>query len=111
VLRELSDPQGGFYSSLDADSEGEEGKFYAWTTEEINRAIRDDSDIDFFTEAYGITQGGNFEGKTVLQRKLDDQTLSERFGMSIDKVEHRLTRLHQALFRIRSANKTSTDDK
>ena len=72
VARELTHSDGGFYSSLDADSEGEEGKFYVWTKSEIQEAITNNSDFEFFSAAYGITEKGNWEGKTVLQRALDD---------------------------------------
>jgi uncharacterized protein YyaL (SSP411 family) len=64
ALREMRGPEGGFYSALDADSEGEEGRFYAWTPAEI-RAVLDDraqSVIDY----YGVTEQGNFEGRNIL---------------------------------------------
>ena len=72
VAREMTHPDGGFYSSLDADLEGVEGKFYVWTKSEIQEAIANDSDFEFFSAAYGITEKGNWEGKNVLQRGLDD---------------------------------------
>ena len=65
ILREMAHPEGGFYSSLDANSEGEEGKFYVWTQDEIQAALG--PDFDFFKAAYGITPQGNWEGKTVLR--------------------------------------------
>ncbi len=64
VLREMTDPAGGFYATLDADSEGEEGKFYLWTVEEIRAALG--SEADRFFVLYGITPEGNFEGKNIL---------------------------------------------
>ncbi len=64
VLREMTDPAGGFYSALDADSEGEEGKFYLWTAGEIRNVLSDEASA--FTQAYGVTERGNFEGKTIL---------------------------------------------
>ena len=72
IARELTHPDGGFYSSLDADSEGKEGKFYVWTKSEIRDVIANDSDFEFFVAAYGITEKGNWDGKTILQRTLDD---------------------------------------
>jgi uncharacterized protein YyaL (SSP411 family) len=65
VMREMTDPDGGFYSTQDADSEGEEGKFFAWTPAEIREILRDDADD--FMAAYGVTQHGNFEGKNILE--------------------------------------------
>jgi uncharacterized protein len=64
ALREMRGPEGGFYSALDADSEGEEGRFYAWTPEEMRAALGEaaGSVIDF----YGVTEAGNFEGRNIL---------------------------------------------
>ena len=67
LARELSDPTGGLQSSLDADSEGEEGKFYVWTPAEL-REVLGTVDAVIFAHAYGVTDGGNFEGKSVLSR-------------------------------------------
>jgi uncharacterized protein YyaL (SSP411 family) len=64
ALREMRGPEGGFYSALDADSEGEEGRFYVWTPEQVREVLGDRAQpvIDF----YGVTEGGNFEGSTIL---------------------------------------------
>jgi uncharacterized protein YyaL (SSP411 family) len=64
LLREMRGPEGGFYSAYDADSEGEEGKFYVWTPDEI-RAVLGDS-ADEVLAYYGVTDSGNFEGKNIL---------------------------------------------
>ena len=66
VLREMRGPEGGFYSALDADSEGEEGRFYVWTPAEIREVLGPEAAeaIDF----YGVTEAGNFEGRNVLHR-------------------------------------------
>jgi uncharacterized protein YyaL (SSP411 family) len=65
IVREMTDPAGGFYSTQDADSEGEEGKFFVWTPAEIREILRDDAED--FMAAYGVTQHGNFEGKNILE--------------------------------------------
>jgi hypothetical protein len=65
VLTEMTDPQGGFYSTEDADSEGEEGKFYVWTVEEINNVLGDELGARF-GRVYDVTPEGNFEGKNIL---------------------------------------------
>jgi uncharacterized protein YyaL (SSP411 family) len=65
VVREMTDPAGGFYSTQDADSEGEEGKFFVWTPDEIREILGNDADE--FMAAYGVTPGGNFEGKNILE--------------------------------------------
>jgi uncharacterized protein YyaL (SSP411 family) len=65
VMREMLDPQGGFYSTQDADSEGEEGKFFVWMPGEIRGVLGDEADA--FMAAYGVTPGGNWEGKNILE--------------------------------------------
>jgi uncharacterized protein YyaL (SSP411 family) len=64
VLREMTHPAGGFYSSQDADTEGEEGRYYLWTAGEIRDLLGDEAEP--FMEAYGVTEEGNFEGRNVL---------------------------------------------
>jgi uncharacterized protein len=74
MLREMRGPEGGFYSALDADSEGEEGRFYVWTPEEIKAALAADPNcinlstqqIDKLMQFYGVSEDGNFEGSNVL---------------------------------------------
>ena len=110
VARELTHPDGGFYSSLDADSEGVEGKFYVWTREEIREQLAESS--EFFEAAYGITDKGNWEGKTVLQRALDDASLAARFNMDLEAVAPKLTDCHTKLLSARSTRiRPGTDDK
>jgi uncharacterized protein len=112
VLRELTHPLGGFYSSLDADSEGEEGKFYIWTPEQIQETLAEKEDIEFITAAYGITAAGNFEGQSVLQRTLEDEQLAERFNLSVEQVQRKLDRLHAVLLKERGQRvRPATDDK
>ena len=65
VVRETTDPAGGFYSTQDADSEGEEGKFFIWTPDEIREVLGEETDA--FIAAYGVTRHGNFEGKNILE--------------------------------------------
>jgi len=74
MLREMRGPEGGFYSALDADSEGEEGKFYVWTPAEIREVLAADPNCIRFPpqqvgnlmQFWGVTEGGNFEGANVL---------------------------------------------
>ena len=112
VAREMTHPDGGFYSSLDADSEGEEGKFYVWAKSEIQGAIANDSDFEFFSAAYGITEKGNWEGKTVLQRALDDASLAARFKMDEEAAAAKLADCHSKLLTARARRiRPNTDDK
>jgi uncharacterized protein YyaL (SSP411 family) len=64
VLREMTDPAGGFYSAQDADSEGEEGKFFVWTPDEIRDVLGPDADLAL--SYWGVDRGPNFEGKNIL---------------------------------------------
>jgi uncharacterized protein YyaL (SSP411 family) len=69
VLRDLRHPEGAFFSAEDADSEGEEGRFYIWTPEQVVAALDGDRDLaDEVMAFYGVTPGGNFEGRTILNR-------------------------------------------
>jgi hypothetical protein len=65
VLRDLTDPSGGFYSTEDADSEGEEGKFYVWTPQEIAAVLGTEAS-EIFCYVYDVTEPGNFEGHNIL---------------------------------------------
>jgi uncharacterized protein YyaL (SSP411 family) len=65
VVREMTDAEGGYYTTQDADSEGEEGKFFVWTPDEIREVLG--SEADAFMAAYGVTSQGNFEGKNLLE--------------------------------------------
>ena len=76
VEREMTNPTGGFYSALDADSEGEEGKFYVWDKSEIDEALGSDS--AYFCEFYGVSASGNWEGKNILHRKETAEAFATR---------------------------------
>ena len=94
VLREMTSPEGGFYSAFDADSEGEEGKFYLWTEEQI-RAVLTPEEAGIFICAYGVRKGGNVKNERT-GRILGDNVLhiaepraktAARFALSIDELE------------------------
>jgi len=112
VRREMTHPDGGFYSSLDADSEGEEGKYYIWRMDEIRASISDPTEFEFFKAAYGLMEHGNWEGKTILQRALDDASLAARFKLDPEAVPAALSRSHINLLAARAAHvRPGTDDK
>ena len=73
----MTHPDGGFYSSLDADSDGHEGRYYVWQPAEIEAALPDSEDRALFHQVYTVTRSGNFEGYNILQRK---GSLSELSG-------------------------------
>ena len=74
VLREMTSPDGGFYSTQDADSEGVEGKFYVWSQAEIEQILGPD-EAELFCQVYDVTAEGNWEGHNILHlsRSLDDE--------------------------------------
>jgi len=110
IAREMTHSDGGFYSSLDADSEGEEGKFYVWTLDEIRSTLKENS--DFIEAAYGVTVQGNWEGNTVLQRVLDDSSLAARFKIQPEIVPVKLAECHSKLLSVRASRiRPGTDDK
>jgi uncharacterized protein YyaL (SSP411 family) len=112
VRREMTDSAGGFYSSLDADSEGKEGEFYVWTRDQIETALADSEDYELFAAAYGLTERGNWEDKIVLQRALDDASLAARFQITPDEVIDTLARSHGKLLSVRDRRvRPATDDK
>ena len=111
VLREMTAPEGGFYSAQDADSEGEEGKFFVWTAEEIE-AILGKEEADLLGRAYGVTPGGNFEGKTILNLKYTAAELAQHCDAPEDSVAERLSESRQKLFSEREKRiKPGRDDK
>src|SRR5678810_66358 len=73
LARELSDPAGGLWSSLDADSEGEEGKFYVWTPGELQAALGPSGAL-VFAHAYGVTDAGNFEHRASVLSRVTPRT-------------------------------------
>jgi uncharacterized protein YyaL (SSP411 family) len=111
VRRELTDPAGGFYSSLDADSEGEEGRFYVWASNEVETILGKDSGL--FCKAYGITDAGNFEGRNIpnlLHASLADQAANAGIGEAA--LDERLEPLRERLLKARETRvRPGTDDK
>lgn len=84
IIREMTDKQGGFYSAQDADSEGEEGKYYLFTYDEIPALIGEEIGKEF-NECYGITEKGNFEGKNI-PNLLHNQEQSDEYKDYLPKI-------------------------
>jgi len=99
VAREMTSPEGGFYASFDADSEGHEGKFYVWSAEEIDAVLGDDAPV---AKAYwGVTAGGNFEGKTILSVPEDPDIVARRLEMTREELERTIGGAKRKLYDVR----------
>jgi len=112
IIRDMTDRSGGFYSSEDADSEGEEGKFYVWTRAEV-MSILGESDGATFCEFFDVTEGGNFEHGTSI---LNTPRSLEEFAVEKDRTVDDLTKLFAAckrkLFYVREKRvRPGRDDK
>jgi len=120
ALREMRGPEGGFYSALDADSEGEEGRFYVWTPDEIREVLANPAgtppncikfslqQVENLMQFYGVTERGNFEGRNVLHLagEVDDAG-----GIDADEPEG-LTEMRRALYEARAERvRPGLDDK
>jgi uncharacterized protein YyaL (SSP411 family) len=101
VLREMTSPEGGFYSAYDADSEGVEGKYYVWKKSEIKEILG--SDADLFCLYFDVTDGGNWEGNNILCNNLNISTVAFNFGISEDEVKKKINMCSEKLLKARSS--------
>jgi uncharacterized protein YyaL (SSP411 family) len=85
LVREMRHPQGGFYSAQDADSEGEEGKFFVWSRRQI-RELLSERDAEVFCAFFDVTDRGNWEGKNILRVVGDVTRIAEQHGLTEDEV-------------------------
>ena len=111
IDRELTSPDGTFYSSIDADSEGEEGTFYIWKKEEIDNALGDGALV--FDAFYGISKQGNWEhGNNVLHQLSTIQKIAKKFDLTETQVLQSLEKSKKILFKTRAKRERPiTDDK
>src|SRR5689334_6526886 len=101
VLREMTDPSGAFYSTQDADSEGEEGKFYVWSQAEIESVLGPE-DARVFAAVYDVTPAGNWEGHTILNRRWPWEAVAGRLGMPVADLRQRCRELAEKLYTVRA---------
>ena len=101
MVRELATDDGAFAASQDADTDGEEGSTFVWTAEEIREVLGDGAPI--FMAAYGVTESGNWEGRTILARVATDGELAGRFGLTEAEVRDRLVDARLVLLARRDA--------
>ncbi|RMG54709.1 MAG: thioredoxin domain-containing protein, partial [Gammaproteobacteria bacterium] len=110
ALRDMQTPEGAFLSAVDADSEGEEGRFYTWTPEEVETALG--ADFPVFAARWGLDGPANFEGRWHLHGQLDTTALAERFGMQPRAVRALLKRARLKLLPVREQRpRPGLDDK
>lgn len=111
VRREMTAPEGGFYSTQDADSEGEEGKFFVWTPEEVT-ALLGPEDGRLFSAYYGLTPEGNFEGKNILHVPKDEDVVAHLEGVTVERLRQAVVRGRRILFDAREGRvHPARDDK
>jgi uncharacterized protein len=100
VVRDMTSPEGGFYSAEDADSEGEEGKFYVWTPEEIRAALTAE-EATIAERYWDVTERGNFEGKNILHVPHPPEAVAAEFGLSPEELWERIEEIRSKLFAAR----------
>lgn len=112
IIKEMTSPESGFYSAQDADSEGEEGKFYVWSKKEIVESLGDRTVADIFCDYYGVSDGGNFEGKNILSIVMSLNSLSQKYGLDPNSIEQAIENGRKKLLEIRDRRtRPGTDDK
>ena len=110
MLLEMSDPAGGYYSALDADSEHEEGKFYVWKKSDIDAALG--KDAEFYYKYYHVTDAGNFEHLTNVMARKDAAFAELESDSDAENIRVRLAAMNKTLFTVRAPRERPlTDDK
>ena len=111
LLREMTAPEGGFYSTEDADSEGEEGKFYLWRPAEV-AAVLGPQAAHAFCHVYDVSEPGNFEGRNILNRSKTPSQSAVILGRSVEELEAELASSRRRLLEARAARvRPGRDDK
>ncbi len=111
VLREMTSPDGGFYSATDADSEGEEGIFFTWTPEQLVEVLGEE-DAKLAQEVWGVSARGNFEGRNILHTLGTLAQVAPQHGLSPEALEARLDGFSEVLLAERIKREPPlTDDK
>ncbi|MBM4067434.1 MAG: thioredoxin domain-containing protein [Planctomycetes bacterium] len=100
VLREMTSPEGPFYSTQDADSEGVEGKFFVWSSAEVEQVLGKD-DAEFFASVYDVTPDGNWEERNILHRGRSDEQEAKLLRVPIKELRERLQRCRAKLLETR----------
>jgi len=101
LLDEMRDQQGAFFGAQDADTEGEEGAYYLWTTAEIQEVLGTDQGV-LFCQAYGVSSPGNFREKNILHVAADMQKLADSQHMTLRQLEGQLMECRKQLLKKRA---------
>jgi len=110
VIREMTSSGGTFFSAQDADTNGEEGQTFVWKKQEIEKILGQDSEI--FCIYYDVTDGGNFEGNTILANNINASSLGFKFGKSEPEIENLISKCSKKLLEIRNKREQpGKDDK
>ncbi len=113
AIREMQSPEGGFYSTLDADTEGQEGKFYVWDRDEVKQILQADKRLYPIVAAhYGLDRDSNFEGAWNLHIYRDRDELAKHFALSVEMLDSLLDKARSLLFEQREQRiKPGRDEK
>jgi len=110
VIREMTSSGGTFFSAQDADTNGEEGQTFVWKKQEIEKILGSDSEI--FCIYYDVTDGGNFEGNTILANNINASSLGFKFGKSEPEIQNLISKCSEKLLEIRNKREQpGKDDK
>jgi uncharacterized protein YyaL (SSP411 family) len=111
LLAEMRHPSGGFFSAQDADSEGVEGKFFVWSPDEIRSVLGDDSMARAVLRYWGVSDGPNFEGQSILFVPHASDGVAAALGISADRLSELVARARQRLYAARDTRAPGLDDK
>lgn len=112
VRREMASPEGGFYSSQDADSEGQEGKFFVWSRQELADLLPEEVDTDLLLDYWGLEDGPNFEGRSILWVPTHPKEVAHRHAVSVEDLRDQVALARKVLFAAREQRiKPSRDEK
>lgn len=112
IKREMTSPSNGFYSSLDADSEGEEGKFYVWQKNEIDSILNNEQNAKVFNDYYDVSKNGNWEHTNILNAKGNLEKIAKKNDITIERAHEILTESKAKLLNVRAKRiRPGLDDK
>jgi len=110
VIREMTSSEGTFFSAQDADTNGEEGQTFVWKKQEIEKILGEDSEI--FCIYYDVTDGGNFEGNTILANNINASSLAFKFGKNESEIQAIISKCSDKLLEVRNKREQpGKDDK